>query len=245
MEDLFEYEQRILEDAQVRLEQARAGEPLSPDDYAFLLKEYRRMLRHLRRIVKVSDKTANELNNSKNSLFEKAQRDGLTGLYNRRFLDETLAEMHARLSQEDRYIAVFMLDVDHFKKYNDAYGHGAGDECLAAIAKLLKIKTYEQGDQGFAARYGGEEFLIVLPDVEEKEARSFSEGILTGMKELGFVHEGNPPSNLTTISIGAVALPASAGSSAEEFLAKADEALYMSKRGGRDRVTFLSLEVKK
>lgn len=249
MEDLFEHEQHILDDAKARLAQAEPGASIAAADYAALLREYGLLLRHLRRIVRLSDKTANELNNSKRHLFEKAQHDGLTGLYNRRFLDETLDALAGEAVHQGKPLAVFMLDVDFFKKYNDSYGHLAGDECLIAIAHVLDSMAAHVGKQCFAARYGGEEFVIVLPEAGEHEAHSFSEAILATVRELNIAHEANPPLGRVTVSVGVAVYgdgtACSSTACGAHFLCIADKALYTAKRNGRNCYTLWSMEGEK
>jgi diguanylate cyclase (GGDEF)-like protein len=156
--------------------------------------------------------------------------DSLTGLYNRKKLDDILADQLARFKRNQRSFAVLLLDIDHFKKLNDTYGHLAGDQVLASVARTFSssIRNID-----FAARYGGEEFVIVLPETALSAAREMAERIRQQ------VHNGsyqfNDQSIAVTLSIG-VADSRSDDETADAVLARADRMLYEAKHAGRNRV---------
>jgi len=152
--------------------------------------------------------------------------DGLTGLLNRRRLMEVLADEVKRSQRLEHTFAVLMVDVDHFKKYNDAFGHLAGDEVLVTVAKALREQTREVD---FVARYGGEEFLVILPEGNLQEGTRVAERIR------GAVRAAKLPGRHVTVSIGVAEYPAH-GETPDAMIAAADSALYDAKYGGRDRV---------
>ena len=165
------------------------------------------------------------------TLREQAIRDRLTGLYNRRYLDETLPRELQRSQRRGESLAVAMLDVDHFKGFNDRYGHEAGDAVLRAIGDLLK-RTLRAGD--LACRYGGEELTVVLPGASLEEARACLENLRTAILQLRVPYQdGDLPA--ITVSIG-VAVLGEEPPSAAALLARADAALYRAKADGRNRV---------
>ena len=163
-----------------------------------------------------------------------AFRDGLTGLYNRRSLDERLGEEWQRALRSARPLAVAMLDVDHFKRYNDHYGHGEGDECLRGVARALAGIAKRSTD--FVARYGGEEFCLLMPDTELENALQIAESARTAVASLGLPHEKSDTASHVTISLGVASAVPVAGNAPAELLAAADRMLYQAKGDGRNRV---------
>jgi diguanylate cyclase (GGDEF)-like protein len=160
-----------------------------------------------------------------------AVRDGLTGLYNRRAFNELLS---ASIANEDRRpggsLGLVLLDLDHFKKLNDTYGHLAGDAALRSVARLLG-QHLRKGDQ--AARYGGEEFVVILPGSDEERAQGAAERLRAALQKHRFVFEGARIP--LTASLGVAVWPAD-GKEPEALLGAADRALYAAKQGGRNRV---------
>jgi diguanylate cyclase (GGDEF)-like protein len=166
---------------------------------------------------------------------ERASRDGLTGLYNRREFDRLLQAAVAREERQQGRFALLLLDIDHFKRLNDTYGHPAGDGALRNTARLLE-KHLRKGDQ--AARYGGEEFAAILPGADEKGARHLADRI---RKAVGEAEQEMAPGQTVrvTVSLGLAVWPDD-GQHPETLLAAADRALYAAKEGGRDRVAAAS-----
>lgn len=160
-----------------------------------------------------------------------AIRDALTGLFNRRYMEETLErEMHqARRSKKD--IGIIMIDLDFFKNFNDTFGHTAGDAMLRQLGIFLK-SNMRGGD--IACRYGGEEFTLILPDANLKNTAIRAEQIRENAKHIDVQHRGQLLGNIT-LSIGVAVFPEH-GSTVDEVLGKADSALYQAKAQGRDRV---------
>ncbi|HVR69405.1 MAG TPA: sensor domain-containing diguanylate cyclase [Vicinamibacteria bacterium] len=163
-----------------------------------------------------------------------AEHDALTGLYNRRAFDDHLARAVAREDRQGGRFALLMLDIDHFKKLNDTYGHPAGDAALAGVARLLE-RLLRKGD--LAARYGGEEFAAILPGSDEKGALGMAERVRQALESERLVFEGARLA--LTASFGAAVWPAD-GREAAALVGAADRALYAAKQAGRNRVTAAS-----
>jgi diguanylate cyclase (GGDEF)-like protein len=159
--------------------------------------------------------------------------DGLTGIFNRRYLDAALARLSKVASEKQRWISVLMIDIDHFKSLNDTAGHQHGDYCLEQVAQLLQQGVRAGMDT--VARYGGEEFVAILPDANEDEARAVGERLREAIETAGLPAAKG---RVVTISIGAAALRGSDGYqfTAQDLIACADDALYEAKRSGRNRV---------
>lgn len=172
-----------------------------------------------------------EIRQLQEELREQALRDPLTGLYNRRYLDEVLTHEVSRAERELKPFSLIMLDIDLFKKINDTHGHPVGDLFLVAIANLLK--SHVRG-MDTACRYGGEEFLLVLPGAEADDAFKRSEEIRLQCNEIIVMNEGEPLR--VNISLGIATYPIH-GKTANDLLIKADKALYISKRNGRNATT--------
>ncbi len=163
------------------------------------------------------------------TLRNQAIRDGLTGLFNRRYLEETLERELSRGKRSGSPLGVIMLDLDHFKEYNDAYGHNAGDELLCALGQMIQ-ETVRRED--IACRFGGEEFLLIMPGAPMDVALDRAQVLNEGVKRL---HLQSSSLKAITISAGVAIFP-DHGSSGKEVIQAADMALYQAKEAGRDRV---------
>lgn len=163
-----------------------------------------------------------------------SQLDGLTGLHNRRELDNQLDSEWARAQRSKDTLAVLMIDVDEFKKYNDFYGHSAGDECLKNIASLLKKSVSRSSD--FVARYGGEEFTIVLPNTTHEGARHLAQSIIDSFGIKGIEHAPDAMGNNVTISVGIAVEAFPSGGSVKQLVETADNMLFEAKQNGRNRL---------
>lgn len=160
-----------------------------------------------------------------------ARIDPLTGLYNRRWLDETLSTLIEHHRSRGGQLTLLMLDLDHFKRFNDTHGHLAGDHALITVASLLK-QHIRVGDQ--AARFGGEEFLVLLPDTDSSVAKQIASRLRHAVRGAAILdHKGRPLPRIT-VSIGLAEWCAE--ESARSLLDRADAALYRAKREGRDRI---------
>jgi diguanylate cyclase (GGDEF)-like protein/PAS domain S-box-containing protein len=166
------------------------------------------------------------------TLREQSIRDPLTGLFNRRFMQESLTRELLRSKRKKFPLTVVFLDLDHFKRVNDTFGHDAGDTVLRSVAEALR--NHYRGDD-VVCRYGGEEFAVILPESTAAEAAKRSEGLRAAVKSLRIRHEGRVLDGIT-VSMGIAAFPEHA-SDEDELLRLADVALYESKSRGRDRIT--------
>jgi diguanylate cyclase (GGDEF)-like protein/PAS domain S-box-containing protein len=165
-----------------------------------------------------------------------AIEDGLTGLANRRRFDERLDEEWRRAVRERTSLGLLMIDLDHFKKYNDLYGHLAGDECLRSVARVLAAEAQRATD--LAARFGGEEFVILLPNTDAAGCARIGERVRRALDEAALPHALNRPSGRVTVSLGgAVCRPADdRAAEPTSLIDAADHALYAAKNSGRDRL---------
>lgn len=158
--------------------------------------------------------------------------DQLTGVKNRRYLDQCLAEECSRSEEKKRSVAVVLIDIDFFKRVNDTYGHAAGDACLSEVARRLAASVMRPGDE--VARYGGEEFCVVLPEIDAKGALTVAERMRKAIASLPFCYEDCDLD--VTISIGVAAIIPGPGRGPDHVLQLADQALYVAKENGRNRV---------
>jgi diguanylate cyclase (GGDEF)-like protein len=161
-----------------------------------------------------------------------ALTDGLTGLYNHRYLHERLGQEISRARRTGKSMSVLLIDVDNFKKYNDANGHLAGDDALKKIASIIR-DNIRHGD--VASRYGGEEFVVLLYDAKKEDAMKVAERIRSMVEGEYFLGEENLPSRKLTVSIGIAAFPEDSETK-DMLLKKADDAMYEAKLRGKNRI---------
>jgi diguanylate cyclase (GGDEF)-like protein len=166
------------------------------------------------------------------ALTKLAVTDALTGLANRRVLDGRLDEAWSRARRHATPLSLVMLDVDHFKLYNDRYGHVQGDECLRRVAQCVRNSVRRAGE--LAARFGGEEFAVLLPGSELADAVRVAELLRSKIEALNLPHEGSPRKFVST-SLGVASLVATMQGPAD-LVSAADQALYRAKEQGRNRV---------
>jgi diguanylate cyclase (GGDEF)-like protein len=164
---------------------------------------------------------------------EFAENDALTGTRNRRVFDEHLDRLWKRAIEDGRPIAVLLIDVDHFKKYNDRYGHQAGDRALRRVAETLQ--RFADRPLDVLARYGGEEFAVVLNDTDTRQAAHIADRMRRAVGDLG-IEQRDGVSGRVTISVGVAALAPAAGRDPRGALQLADQALYEAKLRGRNRI---------
>lgn len=164
-----------------------------------------------------------------------ATKDGLTGIANRRCFDEALAAEWHRAQRDQTSLALLLIDVDHFKRYNDTYGHQKGDECLKSVARAMEEKIFRPAD--LVARYGGEEFVILMPNTDIHGARLVAERVVQHVHGLAIMHETSDIGGLVSISAGVAANVPTPDLAADRLLAAADRALYAAKHAGRNRVS--------
>jgi diguanylate cyclase (GGDEF)-like protein len=166
-------------------------------------------------------------------LIRASARDALTRVYNRSYFDEQFRQAFDRATRSGLPLSLIMIDVDHFKHYNDAFGHLHGDACLGAVAGALAGTLRRPG--GFVARYGGEEFALVLPDTDAHEASSLAEHARAAVEQLGIPSPA--AGGLVTVSAGCATSDAIAAASPTALIEAADAALYAAKHAGRNRVS--------
>ena len=172
-----------------------------------------------------------DLKRSNELLLELSNTDHLTGLFNRRFLMESLDKEVQRARRKDGQVALLLLDIDHFKRVNDTHGHLQGDVVLQKVALHIQkeLRSYD-----VAARYGGEEFVAVLPDTSLKEAFNVADRIRLSVQNMRFA--GSLSSERVTVSLGVALFPSPCFDDIDGLLRAADEALYQAKERGRNRV---------
>lgn len=163
-----------------------------------------------------------------------AEHDALTGAKNRRVFDEHLARLWQQALDDGRRLAILLLDVDHFKAYNDRYGHQAGDATLRRVARAVQGQIHRPLD--VLARYGGEEFAALLYDVDGRQALEVAERMRLAVSSIAIEHRDSRAARMVTISVGVAAIQPSCGRTPLGALQLADEALYAAKMQGRNRV---------
>lgn len=160
--------------------------------------------------------------------------DGLTAIANRRLFDGFLAREWLRAVRRQEPLTLVMIDVDHFKNFNDTYGHQAGDDCLRRVAAALQANIKRTTD--LIARYGGEEFAAVLPDTDAGGAARVAERLRAAVEALGLAHAASSAGTVVTVSLGTATVLPTADGSPDALVALADQALYQAKQQGRNRV---------
>jgi diguanylate cyclase (GGDEF)-like protein len=163
-----------------------------------------------------------------------ASRDGLTALANRRSFDEKLDKEWRRAIREGQSLSLLMLDIDFFKRYNDAYGHQKGDECLKIVAGIILTEMLRASDE--AARYGGEEFAVILPNTASEGAKRVAERVCQALDAENIPHGDSPISHHVTISVGVATDSPPFAESTASLITAADAALYRAKMLGRNRI---------
>ncbi|MDD2501405.1 MAG: diguanylate cyclase [Geobacter sp.] len=185
-------------------------------------------------IVRLRIRNQIELKRQRDLLTRLSHLDGLTGIPNRRALDEALEREWRRGTRSLRPLSLLMIDIDHFKAYNDSCGHLLGDDCLRAFAQSLKVPLGRAAD--FVGRYGGEEFLAILPETDEAGAQIVANEILEGIAQLAIPHPASPLGPIVTASIGVATSVANREYEYPWLLQEADKALYQAKQEGRNRI---------
>ena len=185
------------------------------------------------RIVRARVRTHLTLKAQSDLLRQWVYLDGLTGVHNRRYFEERLATEWARAVRNGQALSAVLIDVDFFKRYNDHYGHQAGDDCLRRVAACLRAGLKRPAD--LVARYGGEEFVCLLPDTPLDGALALARQLGQDVQALAIEHARSDVSRHITVSLGVCSGVARAGSAAAELVRQADAQLYGAKSGGRNR----------
>ncbi|MDX2142372.1 MAG: diguanylate cyclase [Rhodospirillaceae bacterium] len=191
-------------------------------------------------VVRARVRTHMELKKSRDELERLAFIDGLTGLYNRRAFDDAFAREWRRHLRTGDVLSVILMDVDHFKQYNDTYGHGAGDDCLRLIGKALREGIQRPGD--VVARYGGEEFVMLLPGTSLDGAFSVARAVGASIASLKIPHSKSSAGSHVTLSLGVATCAVTREADPQALLKAADQKLYAAKAAGRNRVMGTLLE---
>lgn len=194
------------------------------------MKAMQRIAEMRHQLLEVSD----ELKKANAELKQLVNVDGLTGLSNRRHMDETLNIEMARCMRNQQPLSIILTDVDHFKAFNDNYGHLEGDDCLKKIARVLRTVCKRTTD--VVARYGGEEFALILTDTSSQDAQFIGESIRKAVEELKIPHTHSPVAIVCTISVGVFTCIPRQQDKMDALLEQADSLLYRAKQGGRNRV---------
>jgi diguanylate cyclase (GGDEF)-like protein len=193
-----------------------------------------RRFRILKSMSHLVSSTTRELEEKNRQLKNLANEDGLTGLFNRRFFDDTLARRIKDHSRSEAPLSLILMDVDFFKPFNDHYGHVAGDDCLRRISNLLQKLVRRTSDMAF--RYGGEEFSCILPATAHPGALEIAETIRTGVENLGIPHKTSMAAEFVTVSLGVITLTDNRTISPQALTDACDQLLYEAKNKGRNRV---------
>jgi len=191
------------------------------------------------RQVRLGEQVEADLRKAKEALKLIATHDSLTGLANRRLFEQALDIEFGRGIRHSSSLSLIMLDIDYFKRYNDAYGHVAGDHCLAQVARAVKSCCHRKAD--LAVRYGGEEFAVLLPDTDIHGAMVIAEHIRRAVMAKNISHSGSP-NGFVTVSLGCYSFVPTRLDSTEVFIGRADAALYQAKHSGRNRSAVLSID---
>ena len=176
------------------------------------------------------------LEESNRKLEALSHTDGLTGIANRRYFDEILSQEHGRHVRSGGELSLILLDIDHFKAFNDIYGHVKGDECLRQVARVIAESASRPAD--LAARYGGEEFVCILPETNSVGAVVIAQKIRLGIQALAIPHTGSSVSGHVTVSLGIVTVRCTINGSVVDIVEQADAMLYQAKSSGRNQVKF-------
>ena len=213
-------------------ENYREGIEAGGDDYlikpvSFMI--IKAKIRAMERIAEMRDQL-HQLNSELEAL---SQLDSLTQIYNRRTFNELAQQQWAQAKRHQQPISALMIDVDHFKLFNDHYGHPAGDACLKKVSQAIRSCLHRTSD--ILGRYGGEEFIVLLPETDAKGAMRVAQAISEALEQLQHRHDVSPTSNFVTASIGGATCLRTTGHDLEELIKNADRALYKAKRAGRNR----------
>ena len=185
-------------------------------------------------VVRARVRTHLTLKRQSDAMRELTLTDALTGVANRRSFNDAIDNEWRRCARAQAPLSVIMVDIDHFKHYNDSFGHQAGDACLAQVADAMRSCAGRPPD--LLARYGGEEFVVLLPQVGSQGAQTVAKRILAAVRELAIPHRVSPAGETVTVSLGvATTVPGEASYDGDMLVRTADNALYRAKEAGRNR----------
>jgi diguanylate cyclase (GGDEF)-like protein len=179
------------------------------------------------------ERSAREVFDDKRELVRLTHTDGLTGLFNRRTFDQHLRQVWKQAQREEHRVAVIVADIDHFKLYNDCYGHREGDACIKAVAEALADSVSRPLD--LVARYGGEEYVVILYDPDPDFLETFTQRLCQSVVDLAIEHKASETTHTVSLSIGAAITEPAANRTSDQLIRQADDALYEAKTLGRNR----------
>lgn len=231
MDDIFEKEKEVVTEAESLLKTKKFDSMNDEARYRDLLNSYKRMLKQMRTLVKMSDIMQSKLNSLSGELEKLSQIDGLTGLYNRRFFNEIYQREWQKALDSKTPIGVLMIDIDYFKKYNDTFGHLAGDVCLCKIADAIEETI--KAENAFSARFGGEEFIVLLPESDSAKCSDVAKKIMKSIYSLKIPSAERICSDRVSVSIGIGTMIPSEAVRPDTLINHADQALYRAKDDGR------------
>ena len=191
-------------------------------------------------LLRLLEDTNKSLSEDREVLATESRTDALTGLANRRLLEESLGAEWNRCRRSHLHLSCVLLDIDHFKAYNDHFGHDGGDDCLKQVATVLADNIRRAGD--LVARYGGEEFMVLLPSTDLDGGRKVAEQLHSAMLQAKIPHPASPVADVVSISLGVASYEPEGGMQPAELFKAADLALYEAKRQGRNRVALAGKE---
>ncbi|MBA3007843.1 MAG: diguanylate cyclase [Proteobacteria bacterium] len=242
--DIFQADYKVLDAAEKVLQGLEGSDNAIRPQFEEIYLGYKRLLRQSSHLIIIADRQQKRLIDLQNDIVEKNRElealsitDGMTGIANRRRFDEVLTQEHAWHARSGAKLSLILLDVDHFKAFNDNYGHVQGDECLRQIARVIADCTSRPAD--LAARYGGEEFACILPETDNNGAIAIAEKIRCGIIALALPHKCSSVADVVTVSLGVVTVRCTTGASAVDIIIQVDELLYQAKSSGRNRVEFV------
>lgn len=232
MDKIYSREQQVLENAEKLL---CSGEFESAEDknkYALLYEEYKTLLKQTMKMVRMSDRIHLELKKISKELEVASQLDALTGLYNRKYFHDVYLREWKSAIRSGSTLALFMIDIDYFKQYNDIYGHLQGDICLKSVTG--QIQSIVNRPRDIVVRFGGDEFIMLLPETGIVGATALSEEIVAGLELIALEHKGSAISDRVTVSIGVAVFSPNEETTMDALLQQADLALYEAKKDGRN-----------
>jgi diguanylate cyclase (GGDEF)-like protein len=210
----------------------REGIEAGGDDYLIKPVSFTIINAKIRAMARIAD-MRDQLNKLNGELEALSQLDSLTMIYNRRTFNEQALQLWAQAKRNQQPISALMIDLDHFKLYNDHYGHPAGDSCLKKITQVIKSCLQRSCD--LFGRYGGEEFIVLLPETDTQGAYRVAQTINSAIATIAIRHDVSPTEHYVTASIGGASCTRTTGHNLEDLIKHADRALYKAKRSGRNR----------
>jgi len=232
MDDIFEIEREVILEAENLIQAKEFATAEDEDRYIKLLNEYKRLLKQMRTMVRMSDIMQSKLNTMSGELEKLSQIDGLTGLFNRRFFNEVYQREWQNSIAGGTALGAMMIDIDHFKVYNDTFGHLAGDVCLQRMAN--SIETTVKDYNAFVGRFGGEEFIILLSDTDIEQCTEAAQKILDNIALMNIPGAVKTTDGNVTVSIGIGLMTPEKDMKLESLINTADQALYRAKKDGRN-----------